>query len=432
MSRVLVTAALVFATCTALSIDIRAAQRKGTANPSASQASRYLIRGATIITVDPALGDGPLGILRNADVRFSDSIIELGTGLEPDGATIIEGHGKIVLPGFVDTHNHLWQSLIRGCGPQLKVDPWIDECVLKKVYFDESQAYWGARLSTVDLIATGVTTVLDWSHSFSSGFTEGNLRALRDSHLRFVFGFMLFGRPGEGADLRAKKSAYIDPTPSRVSTSVLRPTSLERPTWRDSSASRRSSACRSTSTCWKRVNTSQKTRKKMTRSKVLQKAHAFKGKLFVNHAVQASDRQIQFLADHRVSVSHNPLSNLRLAAGVMPVRAFAEHHVRVGLGLDGGANDTSDAFANMRAAVGLQRAWTNDATVFPSVEQVIRMATLGGAEALGMDAAIGSLSPGKRADLIVLNPARANFAPVHGWSRRSSSTVSPGTFRPSS
>jgi 5-methylthioadenosine/S-adenosylhomocysteine deaminase len=362
-----------------------------------------------VLTVEPRLGEGLLGILRNADVRFADTIIEVGRGLDGGKDTIIvDGHGKIVLPGFVDTHNHLWQSLIRGCGPDLAVDSWIVKCVIEKFYFDEDQAYWGTRLSTVDLIGTGVTTVLDWSHSFSNGFTEGNLRALRDSNLRFIYGFMLAGyRSDEEADLRKKKSFYIDRNPLaglHVCT-PLRPVG--------------------TDDLEKFVGIAKELGVPLNVHilegvadsdpdpiEVLRNAHAFDGLTFFNHAVRASDQQIQFLADHRVPISHNPLSNLRLASGVIPLGKFAEQKLRVGLGLDGGSNDTSDVFANMRVAVGLQRARAGDAAVFPSVEQVIRMATLGGAEALGMEQRIGSLSPGKRADMILLDPARANFAPM--------------------
>ncbi|MCE2470270.1 MAG: amidohydrolase family protein, partial [Dehalococcoidia bacterium] len=89
--------------------------------------------------------------------------------------------------------------------------------------------------------------------------------------------------------------------------------------------------------------------------------------------------------------------------------------VAVGLGLDGGAGDAPDAFANMRAAVGLQRAVSQDAAAFPRPADALRMATLGGAEALGLETQTGSLTPGKRADLIVLNAGWMNFAPRWDW-----------------
>jgi len=86
----------------------------------------------------------------------------------------------------------------------------------------------------------------------------------------------------------------------------------------------------------------------------------------------------------------------------------------VGLGLDGGTND-SDVFSNMRAAVGLQRAKLLSAATMPSVSGALRMATVDGAKLLDLDAQIGSLTPGKKADLIILNPSAANFAPRFDW-----------------
>jgi 5-methylthioadenosine/S-adenosylhomocysteine deaminase len=83
----------------------------------------------------------------------------------------------------------------------------------------------------------------------------------------------------------------------------------------------------------------------------------------------------------------------------------------MGLGLDGGTNDTADMFNNMRAAVGLQRAKSLDASESPTVEEVLRLATMGGAEALDIQDQVGSLTPGKQADVIVIDPRTANFAP---------------------
>src|SRR5262249_26025632 len=118
------------------------------------------------------------------------------------------------------------------------------------------------------------------------------------------------------------------------------------------------------------------------------------------------------LAAHGNAVSHQPLSNMRLASGIMPYTDMTDAGIRIGLGLDGGTNDTADAFNNMRAATGLQRALTRMKTTSPTVEEVLRAATLGGAEVLGMESAIGSLTPGKQADIIVIDMKMVNFAPV--------------------
>jgi 5-methylthioadenosine/S-adenosylhomocysteine deaminase len=146
---------------------------------------------------------------------------------------------------------------------------------------------------------------------------------------------------------------------------------------------------------------------------ILQAAGAFAlGRdLYTAHSIHLSDANIATLADLAASVSHQPLSNMRLASGVMRYPALQAAGIRIGLGLDGGTNDMPDMFNTMRAAVGLQRATSRDPHVAPTVAEVLRAATLGGAETLDMAHQIGSLTPGKQADLIVLDPHTLTFAP---------------------
>jgi 5-methylthioadenosine/S-adenosylhomocysteine deaminase len=133
--------------------------------------------------------------------------------------------------------------------------------------------------------------------------------------------------------------------------------------------------------------------------------------LHAAHFVHASDSDIATLAGLHASVSHNPLSNMRLASGIMRYPDIQDAGIRIGLGLDGGTNDTTDVFNNLRAAVGLQRAKSLDGLGSPTISEVLRAATLGGAEVLDMESQIGSLTPGKQADVIVIDPRALNFAP---------------------
>ena len=114
-------------------------------------------------------------------------------------------------------------------------------------------------------------------------------------------------------------------------------------------------------------------------------------------------------------IAHNPLSNMRLASGIIRLPEMKQAGIRAGLGSDGGTNDTSNFFDTMRIAVGLQRVKALLPNVYPTATDVLRMATLGGAEVLDMSDQIGSLTPGKRADLIILNPRTLNFAPRFDW-----------------
>jgi 5-methylthioadenosine/S-adenosylhomocysteine deaminase len=111
------------------------------------------------------------------------------------------------------------------------------------------------------------------------------------------------------------------------------------------------------------------------------------------HAVHVTDDEIARLASRGVRLAHCPLSNMRLASGIMRLGAIRAQGIRVGLGLDGGTNDTSDMFNTMRAAIGLQRALTRSPTVYPTVAAALQLATIGRAEVLDMAAQIGSLAP---------------------------------------
>jgi len=379
---------------------------------SLKAASRVVVRNASlVITMDPALGEGPLGTLENADVLFEEgTIVSVGKGLEAPNALELDASGRIVMPGFVDVHNHLWQSLIRGCGADKDVLGWLNECIysMRRVGLTEQETYAAVRLSTVDLIGTGVTTVVDDSHAFNAGFARGNLRALDESGLRYVFAHC--GRESRYAELRAIK-AELDAKRPMASFQVCSHPGTSTQTWLT-----HATALAKELDVPLNVHLYENIIDRQERQvETLQQARSFEGRLLVNHAIHLTDEELSLLAAHDARVSHNPLSNMRLASGIILLPEMRTRGIKVGLGLDGGTNDMSDFFANMRAAVGLQRAKSLSATTYPSVHEVLRMATLGGAEVLDMQDVMGSLSPGKKADLLIIDPRAPNFAPRWNW-----------------
>lgn len=378
--------------------------------------SKTLIRGAALIlTMDPTVGTGELGVIENADILLDgDKIAKVGKNLQESGTQVVDATGKIVMPGFVDVHNHLWQSLIRGCGTDKNLIDWLDACVFplfnSNITITETEAYAGVRLSTLDLINTGITTTVDWSHAFSPQFVRGNIRALSDSGLRFVFAHLGNADPAVIADMKLVKQTLIDPN-SRAAFQV---------------ASHPSDALRSDLIAMSKLakelgvklhvhlleNIAQREEKTFD---VLKEANALGPDLLGAHGIHLTDKEIGILAEHDVRILHNPLSNMRLASGVIRLPELKQAGVQVGLGIDGGTNDTSDMFNDMRAALGLQRAVSLQTGIFPRVADVLRMATVDGAKLLDMFDRIGSLTPGKKADLIIINPGNVNFAPSFEW-----------------
>lgn len=348
----------------------------------------YLIRNASLVlTMDPSLGDGSaLGQLANADVLIvDDAIAAVGENLlKPSGTSVIDGRGMIVMPGFVNTHDHLWQSLIRGCAVDDDLIGWLSRCTFPlSGNISEADTYAGVRLSAAGLIDTGVTTVVDWSAPFGTPFIRGNVRGLIDSKMRFAFA--MFGSESNGSDIVAIKEEFIDGNPLATLQVATHPAPSFATHVAEATAIAMALGVKLHFHLLEHYsNVSENP------LQVLQNAGAFElgRNLHAAHFVHASDFAIATLASLQASVAHNPLSNMRLASGIMRYPAVQNAGIRLGLGLEGGTNDTTDMFNNMRVAVGLQRAKTLDPHVSPTVAEVLRAATLGGAETLDMESQI--------------------------------------------
>lgn len=377
-----------------------------TATPKTPARTTLLRNAAVVLTMDPKLGSGELGALEGADVLLRDGRVEaVGKKLTPPvGARVVDVTGQIVLPGFVDIHTHLWQSSIRGACADQDLKGWIFNCALPAYpKIEPEDMYRFVRLSTADVLQTGVTTVVDWVHNISYAATQQYVRALDDSGVRFVYAAY---QNAKDLDLvRQTKKELIDPL-SRATFQV---------SWGVDNLDRYVALARELKVMLNVHVLEARYQRAEDPIGKLRAAGAFDSGLLMNHAVHLSDAEIALTAQHDVRIAHCPLSNMRLASGIARLPELRRHGVKIGLGLDGGTNDTSDMFNLMRSAVGLQRARAETAEVYPKVADALRLATMGGAEAIGMADRIGSLTPGKRADVITVNPARLNFAPRFDW-----------------
>lgn len=380
--------------------------------PPAPSGGPVLLRGASLVlTMDPALGSGPLGALENADVLMrGGSIAAVGSALvAPPGAQVVNASGKLVMPGFVDTHNHLWQAVIRGGCTDRDLFGWFQGCTdPQRGRLTPRALHSFVRLAALDAVQSGVTTLVDWVDIFSPDLIESYISALAGTGVRFTYAMY---PPQPDAKLVGQvKRELVDPLPLgsfQIATHAARAVQdHNRAHWE---------AARELGVMLNSHVLERPEQRADDPVGVLSDIGAWGPQLLINHAIHLTDAEIASAAEHDVRAAHCPLSNMRLASGIMRLREFGRRGVKVGLGLDGGTNDSSDFHALMKTAIGLQRVATTEAAVFPQVPDVLRMATLGGAEVLGIADRVGSLTPGKRADVVVVDPAALNFAPRFDW-----------------
>lgn len=376
-----------------------------------------LIRNACILTCTPAaevITDGWLAVSGTA-------IAALGRMPAPvAGREVIDARGGILMPGLINTHTHLPMTLFRGLADDLPLEVWLRERIFPaEAGLDRDTVRVGARLAAVELLLSGTTTCAD-GYFFEHAVAE----AVEAVGLRAVLGQGVIDHPAPGV-----------PDPARNLEAAGRFCA----DWTGRCARIRPSIfCHSPVTCSPDTLTAAKAfcrehgllfqvHAAETRGEVahlrarfglspvglLDAAGLLDERTLLVHGVWLDEADIAAIARRRAPVSHTPESNMMLGAGVAPVAALRAAGAVVGLGTDGCAsNNDLDLFPTMDLAAKLQKVARRDPAVLPA-EEVLRMATLDGARALGLESEIGSLEPGKQADLILLNTSVPHLTPMH-------------------
>jgi 5-methylthioadenosine/S-adenosylhomocysteine deaminase len=367
-------------------------------------------------------------------VRVIDGIIkEIGEGspgsVHPDQQSI-DAAGCVLMPGLINAHTHLYQVLLRAVWEDLELMPWLKRIygcarVLRPEHF-----YTGSLLGCVEAIRSGVTTVCE--HNFLNPSPEcafETLRAMRDSRLRAVFARTImdtgeivpectrekpelaFSRieaimtEHKGIDtltfMTGPNTPPINTTPALLK--EIRRFADEK----SLGISAHVAESKSVVECVRREH---------GKSGVVEFLHGFgipaSNSIFA-HSVHLSEAEIKLLNETDTSVSHNPVSNMMLGDGVAPVVEMLRQGVNVALGTDGAAsNHSQDFFDTMKAASLLQKVHHQDPGIIKP-HDVLRMATVGGARALGLDSLCGTIEVGKRADLILVDLNTVHNQPIN-------------------
>ena len=336
------------------------------------------------------------------------------------GAETIDAGGNIIAPGLINTHTHAPMVLYRGLADDLALMDWLNTYIFPAEAKTVSPAFVrdGTRLAVLEMIQSGTTTYADMYY-----FEEEIAKETRAAGLRGVLGQTVIQFPVADAKTPAeglaRAEAFImafkgDPliTPAVAPHAMY---TLDGPTLM---AARALANKHGVPTLIHLAETSDET--KTSQQRYAMSPVAFLDSLgflgpgvLAAHGVWVSDAEVTLLATRGVGVSHNPESNMKLASGTAPVPAYLKANVALGLGTDGAAsNNDLDMFEAMRMASFLHKLQSGDPRVV-SAREALTMATLGGARALGMEKQIGSLEPGKRADLLVVNTKGARQTPLY-------------------
>lgn len=372
-----------------------------------------LIKNSSILTMTgrdkPFLGD-----LLIEDGR----IAAIGPAIEKQADTVIDGKGMAAMPGLVNAHNHASMSLLRSFSDDLRLMDWLEKKMLPaEARMTKEDIYWGTMLGAAEMIASGTTAFADmYVHM------DAVAQAVVDSGMRasLTRGLVFLEDDGgrrltEALDLVENWTGAAE---GRITTMLgpHAPYTCPPEPLAEIIALARSRGIPLHIHLAETLEEMEKIRARyhQTPTEYLHELGLFQDNhVLLAHAVHLTSEDVKRLAGMRGGVSHNPVSNLKLACGIAPVREMLAHGITVGLGTDGpGSATTLDMFAEIKAATWLQKLASTDPTVLPA-EQVLRMATIESAKLLGIDGEVGTLEVGKQADLILIDLDKPHLQPVH-------------------
>ncbi|HEV7741091.1 MAG TPA: amidohydrolase [Pseudolysinimonas sp.] len=372
-----------------------------------------LVRGSWVLT------QGPAGELADAAVAIEGGLLTaVGPFAQlrqqhPDAEVIGDGTG-VVLPGFVNAHTHLSEALATGIGSEFRLEEWGTRIIgpLGAV-LTEQDAHEGTRFRAIELLLSGVTTVNDMFVHYNpdamaslgvvTGLTSAGLRGVVSFGAEDVGGWGDVQRMLDEHDALAAAASGLIGFRYGIGTLLGQTDALLE-----------AGIAHAASRGWAVHTHLHETREELAAS--LRRwgehpiAHAERlGVLdldvIAGHAVWVDEHEIATLAGRGVAVAHNPVANAILGSGVAPVGALRSAGIAVGIGTDGAAsNDSQNMLEAVKMAALLQKVHHLDPAVVDA-RDVLRMATIEGARALGMDSDIGSLEPGKRADVVLFQGA---------------------------
>jgi 5-methylthioadenosine/S-adenosylhomocysteine deaminase len=391
-----------------------------------------ILADACVVTVN-----GANDILERGSVLVrEDRIADIGStaqliAKEPH-AEVVDCAGNILIPGMVNTHTHLFQTLLKGPGDDMVLKKWFT-CMTgpAAVELTAPDAYAAAMHGCVESIRSGVTTLVDFMYVHPRpGLTRAVIDAYEETGMR---GFVCRGFFSDGADYGVPPSLIETPEAALADARMLikehnRPGGRVQVglapcmIWGLDEASLRETRKAAdelgvlvtihVSETPFEIEHSQRVYGR-TDTALLGDIGFLKPDVLAVHCVKCSSADIATLRRHGTKVSHNPCSNMYLASGLAPIPEMLRAGVTIGLASDGPASSNNHSlFQAMKFAALIQKGFHGDATII-TAQQVLQMATIGGARAVGLGDEIGSIEVGKKADLVLVDLTDSFATPIH-------------------
>jgi cytosine/adenosine deaminase-related metal-dependent hydrolase len=363
---------------------------------------RTLLKGGRVLTLDRAVGD-----FARADVLIEGSKIAM---VQPDiraTAKVIDASQMIVMPGFIDTHRHAWQAPLRNILPDGLLTDYIRDITgTARTAYRPEDAYIGDLVTSLGAINAGVTTMLDWSHIGNSPeHTDAAIRGLRESGIRGVYAF------GAGAaspanqfpqDIRRLRKQYFSSTNQLLTLAMAAGISAA-----DWAVAREVGAPITV-----HVNGG---------NQLQPVASALRSDVTLIHANNLTEAEWQLAAKTGVNISIASPIEMEMGHGIPAIQQSLDHGIRPSLSVDVETEMPGDFFTQMRSVFTLQRmqrlarerAGEKNLPPLLTVRDVVEFATIEGAKDNGLESKVGTLTPGKEADIIMLRTDQINVMPVN-------------------
>ena len=360
-----------------------------------------LIKNATVITMDDTRDEQ----YEKLDIVIADDTIkELTNEYKGEYDKLIDATNKVVMPGLINCHTHLGMSVFRATNDSLTLEKWLQEKIWPiEDKLTDDDIYYTTMLSCIEMIKSGTTTSNDMYYN-----CNGSLKAIKECQVRSLFSRCLMDSDG-GGDKRIEEflKLYNENVSQDLITFSVAPHAIYTCSYeylkRCANLAKKLKLPIHIHFC-ENLDEVNNIKNKYHKSPLalLKELGYLDNKLILAHATYISDLELEELKNRDVSFVHNPISNLNLGCGIADITKYRKY-VNITLGTDGqGSGNNLNLFKHMSYVDLLQKGIYKDPTIFSSYD-VLKIATINGAKALGLGNLVGSITPGKKADIIIID-----------------------------